>query len=380
MPQHISSAARRSVWECAEEVYTCYVVIPLPRSQSRLSITDGPSPFPTAYTPPTSGFISYLPASLIPYAELARLDKPIGTYYLFLPCIFSTLLAAPLTTPPAAPTTILGTSLLFLSGALIMRGAGCTINDIWDRNLDPHVSRTRLRPLARGAITLPSALVFTGLQLLAGLTILLQFPSACFFYATPSLLLVALYPAAKRVTNYPQFVLGLTFSWGAIMGFPALGIDLLADHTARWAAAALYGSNIAWTVLYDMVYAHMDLRDDKNAGIKSIARAHEGETKAVLAGLAVVQAGLLGVAGWMTGSGWVYYAGAVGGSLVGNGIQIWKVRLEDAGSCWWWFRRGVWITGGTVVAGMAAEYGTRYWGLYDSDDKHQTKVETAGQA
>ncbi|PSK34495.1 4-hydroxybenzoate polyprenyltransferase, mitochondrial [Elsinoe australis] len=344
-----------------------------PVPQVRLSTTTTSSsgttsPFPTTYKPPTTGPLSYLPASLIPYAELARLDKPIGTYYLFLPCIFSTLLAAPLTAPAIPPTTVLSTTLLFLTGSIIMRSAGCTINDIWDRRLDTHVSRTRHRPLARGAITLPSALVFTCAQLLAGLAILLQFPFQCFFYATPSLLFVALYPAAKRVTNYPQFVLGLTFSWGAIMGFPALGVDLMVDGAARAGAAALYASNVAWTVLYDMVYAHMDIRDDEKVGIRSIARRHERETKAVLAGLAVVQASLLGVAGWVTGVGWVYYAGVVGGSLVGNGLQIWKVRLEDPASCWWWFRKGVWVTGGAVIAGMGAEYGMRYCGLYDKDE------------
>ncbi|KAF2223539.1 UbiA prenyltransferase family-domain-containing protein [Elsinoe ampelina] len=336
---------------------------------------NSPPSFPTTYHPPTTGLLSHLPPSLIPYAELSRLDKPIGTYYLLLPCIFSTLLAAPLTSPPIAPSSLLTTTLLFISGSLIMRGAGCTINDIWDRNLDPHVARTRLRPLARGAVSLPSAVVWTGVQLLSGLAVLLQFPAECFYYATPSLLLVGLYPAAKRVTNYPQFVLGLTFSWGAIMGFPALGVDLLADQAALWAAAALYGSNVAWTVLYDMVYAHMDLKDDKRAGIRSIARAHEGETKAVLAGLAVVQAGLLGVAGAVSGAGWVYHVGVVGGSLVGNGLQIWKVRLEDAASCWWWFRKGVWITGGTIVVGMGAEYAVRYLGLYDTDKNEEKEVE-----
>ncbi|KAF4551666.1 UbiA prenyltransferase-like protein [Elsinoe fawcettii] len=332
-----------------------------------------PSAFPPTYKPPTTGLLSLLPASFVPYAELSRLDKPIGTYYLLLPCIFSTLLAAPLASPVTPPSTILTTSLLFLSGSLIMRGAGCTINDIWDRRLDAHVTRTRHRPLARGAVNLPSAIAWTGAQLLSGLAVLLQFPAACFWYATPSLLLVALYPAAKRVTNYPQLVLGFTFSWGAIMGFPALGVDLLADQSAMCAAAALYGSNIAWTVLYDMVYAHMDLKDDKVAGIRSIARAHETNTKAVLGGLAVVQASLLGVAGAATGAGWVYYLGVVGGSLAGNGLQIWKVRLEDAASCWWWFRKGVWITGGTIVVGTGAEYGMKYLRLYDREQDGTNK-------
>ncbi|MCJ1340213.1 Para-hydroxybenzoate--polyprenyltransferase, mitochondrial precursor (PHB:polyprenyltransferase) [Bachmanniomyces sp. S44760] len=190
-----------------------------------------------------------------------------------------------------------------------MRGAGCTINDLWDRNLDPHVTRTRLRPIARGAITPPQALTFTVAQLLTGLAILLQFPTSAILTAIPSLLLVATYPLAKRITHYPQFILGLTFSWGALLGFPALGTNLLTDPLALNASALLYASCVSWTVLYDMIYAHMDIRDDAKAGIKSIALRHEPDTKTILSALAVLQISLLGCSGWMVGSGPVFYIG-----------------------------------------------------------------------
>jgi 4-hydroxybenzoate polyprenyltransferase len=134
---------------------------------------------PAPYSPPTTGLLSYLPSSWVPYAELIRLDKPVGTNYLFFPCMFSTILAAPLTSPITPIFTVVGTCLLFYSGAIIMRGAGCTVNDLWDRNLDPHVARTRLRPIARGAITPYQAIPFLGAQLFAGLAILLQFPWQC---------------------------------------------------------------------------------------------------------------------------------------------------------------------------------------------------------
>src|SRR5690606_29547610 len=134
--------------------------------------TDPSNPVPgTEYTPPQTGILSLLPRPWVPYGELIRLDKPTGSYYLFFPCLFSTLLAAPLATPVTPPLTVLGTSALFLAGAVVMRGAGCTINDLWDRDLDPHVARTRLRPIARGAVTPFQGLVFTGAQLLAGLAI-----------------------------------------------------------------------------------------------------------------------------------------------------------------------------------------------------------------
>ncbi|KAK0613888.1 UbiA prenyltransferase family-domain-containing protein [Immersiella caudata] len=328
-------------------------------------------PPPPVYTTPTTGFLSLLPASWVPYAELIRLDKPTGSYYLYFPCLFSTLLAAPMATPISSPSSVLGMSLLFLSGAVIMRGAGCTINDLWDRNLDPHVARTRLRPIARRAITPFQGVVFTGAQLLAGLGILLQFPLECFFYATPSLLLVATYPLAKRVTYYPQFVLGLTFSWGAIMGFPALGVDLLANGAALTAAGLLYASNVAWTVLYDMIYAHMDIKDDAKAGIKSIALKHDAETKKVLTGLAVTQVALLAGAGFASGAGPAFFIGSCGGALVTLGVMIQRVNLKSVKDCWWWFVNGCWLTGGVISLGLGADYLVQY---VQKDEKAEETV------
>ncbi|KAK5134247.1 hypothetical protein LTR08_006790 [Meristemomyces frigidus] len=322
----------------------------------------------TPYNPPTTGLLAHLPGAWVPYAELMRLDKPAGTYYLFLPCLFSTLLAAPLATPIAPPSTILGTGLLFFTGALIMRGAGCTINDLWDRNLDPHVTRTRLRPIARGAISARQAVPFLGAQLLAGLALLLQFPTQCFFYATPSLLLVTLYPLAKRITNYPQFVLGLTFSWGAFMGFPALGIDLLSNTPALLSAACLYGSCVAWTIVYDMIYAYQDIRDDAKAGIKSIALAQEANAKAFLTTVSGLQVALLAGAGAASGAGPVFYVGTCGGAAATLGYMVWKVNLGDVVDCWAWFRRGAWFTGGAISLGLGGEYLVRCVELEDGDE------------
>jgi 4-hydroxybenzoate polyprenyltransferase len=306
------------------------------------------------YHPPRSGFISYLPRSWIPYAELARLDKPTGTYYLFFPCLFSTFMAGSFT--DAAPSQVLTTSLLFLTGAFIMRGAGCTVNDLWDRNLDPYVARTRYRPIARGAIPPHSALIFAGVQMLAGLGLLLQLPISCLYYGIPSLLLVATYPLAKRVTHYPQFVLGLTFSWGAIMGFPALGVDLLADSEALKAVGLLYTSCIAWTVLYDMIYAHMDIKDDAKAGIKSIALRHGSKTKSVLAALAAAHVTLLAAAGSTVGAGPVFFLGSCGSAAVTLTLMIWRVRLKEVDNCWWWFKNGAWFTGGGIATGLLLDY------------------------
>ncbi|KAK1777907.1 UbiA prenyltransferase family-domain-containing protein [Copromyces sp. CBS 386.78] len=377
-PSHQSKALTKPRLLSLETIHNYHASKPL-ASQPEIPTTPTSAVLPTTppsdpplpeYTPPTTGLLSKLPPSWVPYAELARLDKPTGSYYLFFPCLFSTLLAAPLVPAAiASPAAVVGTSLLFFSGAIIMRGAGCAINDLWDRNLDPHVTRTQLRPIARRAITPFQGLVFTGSQLLAGLAVLLQFPFECFWYATPSLLFVACYPLAKRVTYYPQFVLGLTFSWGAIMGFPALGVDLLANSAALTAAGCLYTSNIAWTVLYDMIYAHMDIKDDAKAGIKSIALKHDKETKQVLTGLAVAQIALLAGAGAAAGAGPAFFIGSCGGAALTLGYMIKKVDLKSVKDCWWWFVNGCWITGGVISLGMATDYLLKYYEQKKQEEK-----------
>ncbi|KAK5116615.1 hypothetical protein LTR62_007289 [Meristemomyces frigidus] len=376
----IQLQAARTKWKASSSLPRADISIP-PRlrtattTQRRWAATDNrtqitppssnPDEIPPAtYSPPTTGVISRLPPSWIAYAELIRLDKPAGTYYLFLPCLFSTLLAASLATPITSPLTVLSTGALFFAGALVMRGAGCTINDLWDRNLDPHVERTRLRPIARGAITVNRAIPFLGLQLFTGLAILLQFPSQCFFYATPSLVLVTLYPLAKRITTYPQFVLGLTFSWGAIMGFPALGIDLLTNTSALASAACLYGSCVAWTLIYDMIYAYQDIRDDAKVGILSIARTHEANAKQFLAAVSAVQVGLLAGAGYFAEAGMVYYFLACGGAGATLDHMIREVKLDDVADCASWFRRGAWATGGVISGGMFLDCLANYFGVY----------------
>jgi len=284
------------------------------------------------------------------------------------------MLAAPIATPAASPLEVGSTAALFFAGALIMRGAGCTINDLWDRNLDPYVQRTRLRPIARKAISPQNAIVYLGFQLLTGLGILLQFPTECLFYGIPSLLLVTVYPLAKRVTSYPQFVLGLAFSWGAMMGFPALGVDLLSNTSALAASAALYASCVTWTLNYDMIYAFMDIKDDVNVGIKSIALAHDHNAKPVLYGLSLVQVGLLGVAGYMSGAGPLFFVGSCGGAAIALTSIIRKVNLRDVRDCWWWFRNGAWITGGTISAGLLGDYLYRRVQVQDTDRGRVTKT------
>ena len=245
---------------------------------------------------------------------------------------------------------------------------------VWDRNLDPHVARTRLRPIARGAITVRQAIPYLGVQLLSGLVLLLQFPYQCLFYGIPSLLFVASYPLAKRVTNYPQAVLGLTFSWGAMMGFPALGIDLLSNTPAMISAACLYGSCVAWTMVYDMIYAYQDIKDDAKAGIKSIALAQEANAKAFLSAVSGVQVALLTGAGLAIGAGPAYFIGSCGGAAATLGYMIWKVNLQSVNDCWAWFKKGAWFTGGAISFGLSVEYLLHYLGIVETHDIDRTKA------
>ena len=309
-----------------------------------------------SYKLPTKGILSLLPTPWVPYAELIRLEKPAGTTYLFLPCVFGTLLAASLATPIVSPAVLLSTNALFLVGSALFRGAACTWNDTLDRALDRKVARTRLRPLARGAISPTAAHVWTGTQVLLGLGMLQYFPPQCLLYSLPSVAIIAFYPLAKRLTNYPQLVLGFAWSWGIVMGFPAMGIDLLGNSTALMTAACLYSSNIAWTVLYDTIYAHQDIKDDVKAGIKSSAVAYAGSTKWLLTGLGAAQVSFLAAAGLAIGAGPAFYAGTCGLTTIALATMIRRVNLKKPGDCWWWFNWGAWLTGGSIASGFLAEY------------------------
>lgn len=203
------------------------------------------------------------PAGLRPYLRLARIERPIGWWLLLMPCWWSTALAAIATGQPWPDPVH---CVLFLIGAVAMRGAGCTYNDIVDRDLDTRVERTRDRPLASGQVSLMAALAFLGLQCLVGLAVLLQFNGFAIATGFASLGIVALYPFMKRFFWMPQIVLGLAFAWGALMGWAAARGSLGA------APLALYLGSIAWVVGYDTIYALQDIEDDEIAGIKSSAR------------------------------------------------------------------------------------------------------------
>jgi len=240
------------------------------------------------------------PGWMRPYLRLARFDRPIGAWLLLLPCWWSAGLAA-IAAGAAFPNP--AHVALFFVGAFVMRGAGCTWNDIVDRELDARVERTRSRPIPSGQVSVAQAGAFMVAQALVGLAVLLQFNRFAVLTGIASLAIVAVYPFMKRITHWPQIVLGLAFSWGALMGWAAWFGRL--DPPAY----LLYAGSIAWVIGYDTIYAHQDREDDALVGVKSTALLFGERTKPMLAlfyGLAVA---LIGAAGWTAGAGPVYAVG-----------------------------------------------------------------------
>jgi 4-hydroxybenzoate polyprenyltransferase len=263
------------------------------------------------------------PAWLRPYLRLARLDRPIGSWLLLLPCWWSSALAA---VAAHAKGPSLWHILLFFIGAFAMRGAGCTWNDIVDRDLDGSVERTRSRPIPSGQVSVAQAALFLILQALVGFAVLISFNSFTVGLGIASLVIVAVYPFMKRITYWPQIVLGLAFSWGALMGWAA------AFGRLDWPALLLYAGSISWVIGYDTIYAHQDRDDDALIGIKSTALLFGERTKPMLAlfyGLAVV---LIGAAGF-TAHGGVVFALALAAFAAHLGWQIARLDISDPDNC-----------------------------------------------
>jgi 4-hydroxybenzoate polyprenyltransferase len=262
------------------------------------------------------------PAWLRPYLRLARLDRPIGSWLLLIPCWWSAGLAA----VHAGTQVNVSHVVLFLIGAFAMRGAGCTWNDIVDRDLDRRVERTRSRPIPSGQVTLKAAAAFLLLQALIGLAVLLQFNRLTRYVGLASLGVVAVYPFMKRITYWPQIVLGLAFSWGALMGWPAL-LDRL-----DLPAFLLYAGAISWVIGYDTIYAHQDREDDALIGIKSTALLFNERTKPMLAVFYALTVILIALAGWSAGAGLIFALG-LAAFAAHLAWQIARLKIDDPGVC-----------------------------------------------
>src|ERR1700738_2176905 len=258
-----------------------------------------------------------------PYLRLSRLDRPIGSWLLLMPCWWSAALAAGVAHDTGQ---LLRTLALFFVGAFVMRGAGCTWNDITDRDLDAKVERTRSRPIPAGQVSVPQAATFLVSQALIGLVVLLQFSRFAVMTGIASLVIVAVYPFMKRITWWPQIVLGLAFSWGALMGFAVMLGRL--DATSL----SLYAGSLAWVIGYDTIYAHQDTEDDALIGIKSTARLFGARTHQALMvfyGLAVA---LIGVALVLAGASYPAWIG-LAAFAVHLCWQISRLEIGDPALC-----------------------------------------------
>ena len=265
---------------------------------------------------------SLAPSWARPYLRLARLDRPIGSWLLLMPCWWSVGLAA----VHVREGVNLWHLALFLVGAFAMRGAGCTWNDIVDRDLDGRVERTRSRPIPSGQVTVAAAAAFLVLQAMIGLTVLLQFNRFTVYVGLASLAVVAVYPFMKRITYWPQIVLGLAFSWGALMGWPAAFARL--DPPAL----LLYAGAISWVIGYDTIYAHQDREDDALIGIKSTALLFRERTKPMLALFYALAVALIAFAGFSAGGGLIFALGLLAFALH-LAWQIARLDVDDPVNC-----------------------------------------------
>lgn len=287
--------------------------------------------------------LRYLPPWARPYGRLSRWDRPIGIWLLLFPCWWSLALAA-------APNwgRLAGLMALFALGALAMRGMGCTWNDILDRKVDAQVERTRSRPLPSGEVKLHHALIWMALQGVVGAAVLFKLNKFAGGIALCSLLLVAIYPAMKRVTSWPQFVLGLAFNWGALVGYAAV------KESLSLGTVALYFGGVAWTMVYDTIYAMQDQRDDAVVGVRSTARRFARVPRLWLTLFALLAIGLWGATGILAGLGVGYFA-LLACIAVHFFWQIAFLKPADPADCLMRFKSNA-LVGWLLLAALVADH------------------------
>ncbi|KAI1419679.1 UbiA-domain-containing protein [Xylaria sp. FL1777] len=335
-----------------------------------------------AYSDPTTGILSKLPRSWVPYAQLMRVDRPGGLYAFYFPYLIGLAYSACIASPAPDPPTLLSLAALLLPFNILLRGAACTWNDTVDQDFDRRVVRCRHRPVARGAVSTGAAHLFTALQLaLLYPATALYFPAACMPHFLIIVLLFGVYALMKRVTYYPQVVLGVPFAWAVFFCVAALDMEPNIPFALPFlegsfrqgsrgrnpaeaegigkATLALFGANVLWTVTYDTIYAHQDVADDAKAGVKSMALKFRHSTKLLAGVLSTGQVGLLILCGIWAGFGTLYFLGTVGGVGLALGYYIYDVDLASPESCGKWFHDQFWIVGAPFISGLIGQYFTK---------------------
>lgn len=306
-----------------------------------------------------TGWLAYLPSHWLPYIQLVRLSPPVGLFLVFFPHAFGLLYGA--VRQKASPPMLLQATVLLFGGSFFVSNAIHIWNDLIDAPLDAKVERTRNRPIPRGAVTTTAALTFTASQALGALLFVFlldgEFAQNALFSA-PGAIAWLYYPYAKRHTYWTQVVLGVCLSWGVFMGAVAMGIKpySLQAGTVDMPLFLLFAASAMWTMIYDSVYGFQDLNDDLDAGIYSMAVLFQYNIKPVfwmLVGLITV---LLTAIGYGDGMGASYYLITVGITSACLGLMVGYVDLSSSESCWWWFAKGFWYVGGSIMGGLFTEY------------------------
>ncbi|KAI1398497.1 UbiA prenyltransferase [Hypoxylon fuscum] len=311
------------------------------------------------------GWVGRLPSSWVPYVQLARLSPPAALFLIYFPHFFGIILAAIIQRSPVSQVLRIG--LIMFGGSFFFSNAAHGWNDLIDAPIDKAIARTSKRPIPRGAITPRAAFIFTATQAIGAAAFLLLMPSGSAIYAIPNIIGTWYYPWAKRHTNFAQLVLGFCLAWGIIMGSCAMGLKPFTGgpfggaggKQIFWAepsTASLFLASILWTVIYDSIYAHQDVKDDIKVGLKSIAVLFMDHTKPLLWLLLGCMVALLYTCGNLLNMSIPFYVIAGGGCLLSLGAMIANVELKDSASCWWWFRYGFWLAGGAIAGGLVSEY------------------------
>ncbi|PYH91306.1 putative 4-hydroxybenzoate polyprenyl transferase [Aspergillus ellipticus CBS 707.79] len=311
------------------------------------------------HRPPQTGLLSFLPARWVPFAELMRLDRPAGWFAFYWPYALGLAFSATLSERILTPIELLKLAGYLAAWMVVLRGATCAINDIFDQEYDRKVARTRSRPLARGAVSTAEATAFTVLLYLVEVVMLLPLPSPVMMYAVLTNTILSVYPLGKRVTDFPQVILGFGFAVAVPLAVAVVEVDPLAGEN-RTAVLSLCGVCVLWTIVFDTVYAFQDITDDVKVGVRSLAIYLGRNAKLVFSVLATCQTALLVALGCQYAFSLVYFAlSCAGTGLTLICMLVW-VDLEVPSSCAWWFGPGAVLVEAFMISGFVVEYARRY--------------------
>ncbi|TVY78268.1 4-hydroxybenzoate geranyltransferase [Lachnellula suecica] len=318
----------------------------------------------SSYRTPSTALFNILPSSWIPYAELMRLDRPAGYYAFFWHYAIGLSFAACVASSPPRPGTLVAMATYLAIWVVILRGAVCTWNDNLDQEFDRKVARCRFRPIARGAVSTAQGHIFAVAQVVVGAIMLVPLSPVVSAYAAVMTVILTIYPLGKRITDFPQVILGFGFAIPIFLCCAAIDADPLFQSewfgpdelAASFGGACLYGASVLWTIIFDTVYAHQDIKDDIKAGVKSLAVRLGDQTKFGLGILGVIQVGLLLGAGYFCRLSTIYFVVSCGGAASALIAMLVLVDLKTPASCGWWFGPGSRLVGASVMAGLLGHY------------------------